>query len=88
MLTILFYRASFPFSKDLHFLIAAVIAQILNPIAELVIPIEMLTKEEKAEVETYPAIVEAKLRKCSIKFKDVQTFLCFTHQFIWIYFFN
>ena len=49
-----------------YLLIAAVLAQIFNPIAELVIPIEISTKEAKAEMETHPIIVEAKIRKCSI----------------------
>ena len=35
---------------DLYFLIPAVIAQIYNPIAELVIPIGILTKEEKLKI--------------------------------------
>ena len=43
---------------DLYFLIAAVIAQIFNPIAELVILIRIPTKEAKEEMETHPAIVE------------------------------
>ena len=51
---------------DLHFLIPAVIAQILNPIAELVIPTGTPSEEAKAEVEIHPVIVEAKKRKCSI----------------------
>ena len=51
---------------DLYFLISAVIAQIFNPIAELVIPIGIPIKEAKAEMETHPVIVEAKIRKCSI----------------------
>ena len=51
---------------DLYFSIPAVIAQIFNPIAELVIPIGIPTKEAKAEMETHPVIVEAKIRKCSI----------------------
>ena len=51
---------------DLYFLIPAVIAQIFNPITELVIPIGIPTKEAKAEIETHPVIVEAKIRKCSI----------------------
>ena len=37
---------------DLYFLIPAVIAQIFNPIAALVISIEILIKEAKAEMET------------------------------------
>ena len=51
---------------NLYFLVPAVIAQIFNPIAELVIPIRMPTKEAKGEMETYPVIVEAKIIKCSI----------------------
>ena len=35
---------------DLYFLIAAVIAQIFNPTVELVIPVEIPTKEAKAEI--------------------------------------
>ena len=48
------------------FLIAAVIAHILNPITELVTPIGRPTKEVKVEMETYPVIVEHKIIKCSI----------------------
>ena len=51
---------------DLYFLIPTVIAQIFNPIEELVIPIGIPTKEAKAEIETQPVIVQAKTRKCSI----------------------
>ena len=36
---------------ELYFLISAVIAQIFNPIVELVIPIGIPTKEAKAEIE-------------------------------------
>ena len=43
---------------DLYFLIPAVITQIFNPIAELVIPYGIPTKEAKAEMETYPVSVE------------------------------
>ena len=45
----------------LHVLIAVVIAQIFNPVAELVIPIGIPTKETKAEIETRPVIVEPKI---------------------------
>ena len=48
---------------DLYLLIPAVIAQIFNPIVELVIPIGIPTKEEKAEMETHPVILEAKIRR-------------------------
>ena len=51
---------------DLYFLIPAVIAQILNPIAELVIPIRIPSKEEKVEIEIHLVLAEAKIRKCSI----------------------
>ena len=54
---------------DLYFLIAAVIAQIFDPIAELVIPIAIPTKEAKAKIEVHPVIVEPKIRKCSIYFR-------------------
>ena len=37
---------------DSCFFIPAVIAEIVNPIAELVIPIEMPTKEAKTEIQT------------------------------------
>ena len=45
---------------DLSALIAAVIAQIFNPIAELVIPVGLPTKEAKADMETHPVIVNLK----------------------------
>ena len=37
-----------------------------NPIGELIIPIAMPIRETKAEIEIYPVIVEAKIRKCLI----------------------
>ena len=40
-----------------YILIAAVITQIFNPIAELVIPIGIPAKEEKAEIIIHPVIV-------------------------------
>ena len=51
---------------DLYFLIPAAIAHIFNPIAELVTPIGIPSKEVKAEVEINPIIAEPKIRKCSI----------------------
>ena len=50
----------------LYFLVPPVISKMFNPIAELLIPIGIPTKEEKAEMETHPVIVEAKIRKCTI----------------------
>ena len=49
---------------DLNYLICAVIAQIFNPIAEIVIPIELPTKEVKTETEMYTVTVETKIGKC------------------------
>ena len=51
---------------DLQFLIRAVIAQIFNPTAKLVIPIGIPSKEAKAEIEIHPVTATAKIRKCSI----------------------
>ena len=48
----------------LYFLIPVVIAQFFNPIAKIVIPIGIPTKERKAEKETHPVIAEAKIKKC------------------------
>ena len=45
---------------------SAVLAQIFNPIAELVIPLGIPTKDAKSEMETHPVIAEPKKRKCSI----------------------
>ena len=45
---------------------SCVIAQICNPIPELVTPIGLPTKEAKVEIEMYPVMVEVKIRKCSI----------------------
>ena len=50
---------------DLYFLILAVVAQIFYHIAELVIRIGVSIKEEKAEIEIHPVIVEVKRRDCS-----------------------
>ena len=51
---------------DLYFLIPAVIAQIFNSTAELAIPTGIPTNKAKAEIETHPVTVEAKISKCSI----------------------
>ena len=51
---------------DLHVLISAVITQIFNPFAELVIPIGIPTKKAKAEMKTHPVIVDIKISECSI----------------------
>ena len=41
------------------------IAQIVNPIAELVMPTGIATSEVNAEIETQQVIFEAKISKCS-----------------------
>ena len=41
-------------------------AQIFNPIVELVIPLEISTKEAKAEMEIYTVTAKAKVRKGSM----------------------
>ena len=56
---------------DLYFLIAAFIAQIFNPIAELAIPIGIPSKESKTEIQIHPVAAETKIRKCLILFRVV-----------------
>ena len=56
-------RSFFFLIIDLYFLIPAVIAQILNPTAELVIPIKTQIKEAKAEIKTHPVSVDIKISK-------------------------
>ena len=62
----LFYYAFCFVIIDLYFLIPAAIAQIFDPIAELVIPIGIPIKEAKGETEIHPVVVEAKIRKFSM----------------------
>ena len=67
MLTILIHNASFSSSLfiDLNFLILAAIAEIFNPIAELIISIGISSKEAKTRIEINQVVAEAKIRKCS-----------------------
>ena len=51
---------------NLYFVIPAVIGKTFNPIAELVIPIEIPNKEAKEDMEAHPVIVEDKMIKCSM----------------------
>ena len=51
---------------DLYFLILAIITQIFNPIVELIIPLEISTKEAKAEIEIHKVTAKTKARKCSM----------------------
>ena len=53
----------FLFLNYLYFLIPAVIAQVFNLIAELIIPIGTQIKEKKAEIKIHPVIVQARIRK-------------------------
>ena len=69
---------------DLNLLIPAAIAQIFNPIAELLIPIGIQNKEAKAEIEIHPIIVEAKIRKCSVYLELYKPFCAFIHSFCFI----
>ena len=46
---------------DLYFSIPAVVTQICNPVAELVIPIGIPTKEAKPEKRTHPVTLDINL---------------------------
>ena len=48
---------------ELYFSIPQAFVHIFNHIAELVIPIEIPRKEEKAEIEIHQLIVESKIKK-------------------------
>ena len=50
----------------LYCLILTIFAQVFNPIVELIIPEEILTKEAKAEMGIHPATTKMKVRKCSM----------------------
>ena len=45
---------------ELYFLFPAAIAEMFNPIAELVVPIGIPSKEANVEIEIHPVIGEAK----------------------------
>ena len=51
---------------NLYFLILAIIAQIFNPLVELIIPLEISIKEAKAEMEIHIVSAKAKVSKCSM----------------------
>ena len=75
---ILFCHVSFFFLIiDLYFLITAAIAKIFNPIAELAILIGITIKESKAEMETHPVIVEAKIRSVQYNLEVYKSFCVF-----------
>ena len=51
---------------DLHFLIPAVIAQIFNSTAELLMSIGISPKKTKTEIEIHPVTTEAKISNCLV----------------------
>ena len=60
----MYYYASFFFLIiDLNLLIAEVITQIFDPVAELIILIWIATKERKVEIETHEVILEITISK-------------------------
>ena len=64
--TILSWFLLFFLIIDLYFLIPGVTTQIFNPTLELAIPIGIPPKEAKAEMETYPVMIEIAINECSI----------------------
>ena len=62
---------------ELYFLIPAVIAQIFNPTAELVILIGISSKEAKAEIKIHPVIVETKIESVQYSLKLFKPFCVF-----------
>ena len=62
----------------LIFLISTVSAQINDTTVELVITLETLINEAKAEIETHPLRAEKKTIKFSKQFKTLLTFLYFS----------
>ena len=67
MLTILFYRVFFPFLIiDLQYLIPEIGMQVFNPTAELALPIQISSKEAKAEIKTHPVTAEISTIYCSM----------------------
>ena len=50
----------------LYFLILAFFAEIVNPIAKLVISVGRQREEAKTDIEVHPVTVEAKRGKCPI----------------------
>ena len=74
---------------DLYCLIPAATAQISNPIAELVIPIEKPSEEAKAEIEIDPVFVEVEDEKVFNTIRSCANhFLLSTDEFILLYFFK
>ena len=75
--TILSCFFSFFLIIDLYFFISAAIAQLLNPTAEIVIPIRIPAKKAKAEIEKHPVNAEAKTKKCLYNLESYKAFRTF-----------
>ena len=71
----------------LYVLYHAVIAKLFNPTAELAMPVEIPTKELKAEIETHRIAKEAKNVFSLVKGRP-NLFVLLTYQLILLYFFN
>ena len=48
-----------------------------NPIAQLIIIIQIPSKEAKADIKMHPVIPETKIGTTSMQFTAIQRFLCF-----------
>ena len=63
-----------------YFLFPAVIAQIFNPIEELVIPMGILTKESKAELKRHSLTVQINRKEAfNIIKNSITAFMLLTH---------
>ena len=69
---------------ELYFLILAGLTKVFSFTAELVVPIEIPTKETKAEMEKNSVTVEIKIIQIVIK-NSKNIFMLHSHQFILIY---
>ena len=59
---------------------SAVISEIFVVISELAITSRIPAKEARAEIESHPVTVQARISKCSVQFKILKTFT-FQHKF-------
>ena len=64
---------------DLYFLIHPVLDQIFDPIAELIIPMGIRSKEAKAEIEINPVTAESKKEIFQCNLECTNLFLLLTH---------
>ena len=64
----LFWYTCFSFFEiiGLYFVMPVAIVQVFNPLAELVTPIRISSKEAYAEIEIHPVIAEIKIKNFSI----------------------